>query len=259
MLAAKRQARIVEMLRGDGMASLRDLAIALGSSVSTVRRDVEQLCEAGVLARTHGGAVLKAPGARAFEPDRTVSAGMDHGAKRAIGQAAAQLVAPGHAVIFDSSSTALEAARALIMAGTEFTAVTNDLAIAQLLSQAGHRQTHLTGGIMRPGTQTLLGAAALASITRLHADIAFIGAHAVDLAGPSDSSIELAEIKSAFIGAADQVVLLADHSKFSEKSFCRFAQLGQFDQIISDNQLSDCMAQAYRDAVTVQRVVQGGK
>jgi DeoR family transcriptional regulator of aga operon len=68
MLPAMRRARIIELVRRDGMAALKDLSDALDVSVSTLRRDVEYLCDSGHLERTHGGAMLAVNRTQGFEP-----------------------------------------------------------------------------------------------------------------------------------------------------------------------------------------------
>lgn len=240
MLAAQRRARIIELMRGEQMASLRELAQALDSSVSTVRRDVEYLCSTGHLSRTHGGAMINAgPAGRSFEPAAEIAPELERAAKVAIGRAAAALIRPGQAVIFDSSSTVLEAARAAVARGIAFTAMTNDLNVARLLSGAPQVACHMTGGVIRPGSPTLMGAVALGAIQALRADIAFIGTHALAAEGLSDSSIELAEVKRAMLGAADTAVLLADASKLGARSFCRFGTLGALARIISDSRMPE--------------------
>lgn len=238
MLPAMRRARIIELLRRDGMASLKDMADALTVSLSTLRRDVDYLCESGHLERTHGGAMLNVNRQGSFEPAPEIASELESAAKRAIGQRAAGMIKSGQTVIFDSGTTTAAAALCARDRGLAFTAFTNDLSIAALLSESPAIQVFVAGGHMRNGSTTLLGSGALQSILRLHADIAFIGTHALTSTDMSDTSIELAEIKRAILKAARRVVLLADSSKIFSRAFCNFGQVSEVSMLITDDRLS---------------------
>ncbi|MBB3237292.1 DeoR/GlpR family DNA-binding transcription regulator [Phyllobacterium endophyticum] len=237
MLPAKRRARIIELLRTEGAASLRDMADALKISLSTARRDVEYLHETGHLQRTHGGAIITVAELKGFELASEIASAIASAEKKAIGQRAAAMIQPGQTVIFDSGTTTGAAAQSARERNIPFTAVTNDLHIGSMLSENPAIHTTVTGGYVRPGSTTLMGAAAAHMLGRLRADIAFIGTHALTEEFLSDTSPELAEIKHTILGAADVVVLLADSSKFFSKAFCTFGRLSDVNLIITDNKL----------------------
>ncbi|WP_417827787.1 DeoR/GlpR family DNA-binding transcription regulator [Thalassospira sp.] len=238
MLPAKRRARIIEFLRREEMASLKELAERLDMSVSTIRRDVEYLCSTGHLTRTHGGAMMNVSAHKGFEPEAAISSELESDAKLRIGRYAAGLVQPGQTVLVDSGTTTLAAANALIDRDIPFTAFTNDLAIASVFSHSRSINTFVAGGNVRPGSSTLLGASAVRTVEQLRADIAIIGAHSVSTDGLSDTSIELCEIKRAIISAAEFTVLLADSSKFFSRSFSLFGNLEEIDLIITDDRIN---------------------
>lgn len=237
MLPALRQARIIELLRRDGAAGLKEMSAALGVSVSTLRRDVDMLFEAGHLERTRGGALLTGSLRAGPELGRAIASELESGAKAAIGREAAQLIRPGMTAIFDSGSTTASAARAARDSGTAFTAVTNDLAIAATLAEAPQIRLIVAGGELRPGSGTLMGADTLDLMRRLRADLAFVGAHAVSETEMSDTSVELAQLKRVILAAADRPVLLADSSKIFSRAFCSFGLLRQLDRLVTDDRL----------------------
>jgi DeoR/GlpR family transcriptional regulator of sugar metabolism len=237
MLPALRRARIIELLRRDGAAGLKEMSEALKVSVSTLRRDVDYLCDQGHLERTHGGAVLKAGLRAGIELEREIASELDSGAKAAIGLRAAGLIQPGQTVIIDSGTTTAAAARAARDRGVPFTAMTNDVSIAAILSESTLVQVQVTGGTIRPGTSTLLGADALHSVRRLRADLAFVGAHALSEHEMSDTSIELAELKRDIMAAADRPVLLADSSKVFTRAFCSFGRVDELHLLITDSRV----------------------
>lgn len=237
MLPAQRRARLIEMLRLEGAASLRSLAEALNTSLSTVRRDVEFLDSAGFVQRTHGGAILEPSRRTSFEPGSAIASAIASDAKRAIGRRAAELIEPRQTVLFDSGTTTLAAAQAACERAVPFTAVTNDLAIATRLSAAASVTVIMPGGMIRPGSPTLLGAATVRFLAALAADLAFIGTETVSDGRLSDTSLDLAEVKRTMVASANRVVLLADSSKFAGRSFCQFARVEDLDHIITDHQI----------------------
>ncbi|HAY49683.1 MULTISPECIES: DeoR/GlpR family DNA-binding transcription regulator [Thalassospira] len=257
MLPAKRRARIIEFLRREEMASLKELAERLDMSVSTIRRDVEYLCSTGHLTRTHGGAMMNVSDRKGFEPEAAISSELERDAKNRIGQRAAALIQPGQTVLVDSGTTTLAAAHAMVERDVPFTAFTNDLSIASVFSQSNTINTFVAGGNVRPGSSTLLGASAVRMIEQLRADVAIIGAHAVSNDGLSDSSIELCEVKRAIISAAEFVVLLVDSSKFFSRSFSLFGGLEEIGLIITDDRISpDMLKELKQRNIPVETVSQ---
>lgn len=237
MLPALRRARIIEFLHRDGAAGLKEMSEALGVSVSTLRRDVDYLCEQGHLERTHGGAVLNEGRRAGLELEREIASELESEAKLAIGRHAAALIRPGQTVILDSGTTTAAAARAARDRGIPFTAVTNDFVVAAILSENSQIQVSVSGGSVRPGTSTLMGADTLHYMRRLRADLALIGAHALSEDEMSDTSIELAELKRVIIGAAKRAVVIADSSKIFSRSFCGFGRIADLDHLITDDRI----------------------
>ena len=238
MLSAERRNRIIAAVRSRGAISIVELSDALGVSVSTLRRDIDLLDRAGLLERTRGGAISRAAGSKTFEPEAAVSGGLAPAEKRAIGQKAAGLIKTGQTVLFDSGTTTLEAARAALAGQTRFTAVTNDLQIAALLSAAPGVDVVVPGGMVRTATPTVLGSTALDFISRLAVDLLFLGAHAAHDGRLSDTSIELAQMKRGMIAVSETRVLLADSGKFERSAFATFATARDLHLVITDEGLT---------------------
>ncbi|MBB3997867.1 DeoR/GlpR family DNA-binding transcription regulator [Aureimonas pseudogalii] len=235
LIPVKRRALILEWFRRHGAASIGELAAGIGASGSTIRRDLEHLTEAGYLERTHGGAVLATPTHATFELDASINAEMFAAQKRAIGREAAALLQARDSVIFDSSSTVLEAARAALAREIELTAVTNDLDIARLCGGERRMRVVVPGGSVRPGTSTLVGNPGETFLKGVHADLCLIGTQAITGGDLTDASIEIVSAKRAMLAAARRTILLADSSKFHAPAFCTFCRLGEIDEIITDS------------------------
>ncbi|NML15693.1 DeoR/GlpR family DNA-binding transcription regulator [Azohydromonas caseinilytica] len=240
LLPAQRRQRIVDFLRVHGAVTIGQLEQALGASLSTLRRDLDTLAAEGVVDRTHGGALLRqqAPEYATFEPEPEAAAELSPREKAAIGQAAAEALLPRQSVIFDSGTTVLEAARAAVRRQIPLTAVTNDLVIAQVLGKSPLVQVHMLGGMLRPGSTTVIGQTLIDQAGALRADVLLMGAHAVTENVISETSAELAAVKRALMKAANSTRLLVDSSKFRPRAFMRIAALDEVGELVTDSGLS---------------------
>ncbi|MBR3372306.1 MAG: DeoR/GlpR transcriptional regulator [Rhodobacteraceae bacterium] len=255
LLPAQRHALILDVLRDFGAASVQDLADRLDASVSTVRRDLDYLTEQGYLDRTHGGAVIRTVPSARFEPEASISAELAKSQKSLIGAEAARRVKANQSILFDASSTVQAVSRCLFSAQTPITAVTNDLITAGILSQSSRIETIVTGGVVRSGTGTLIGAPGDPFLTTIHVDIAFIGVHAISDQAFTETSLALAAMKRRMIEAAAQVIVVADSSKFGLTSFCDICALSDVDEVITDSGASAGQIDAVRAAGTKCSVV----
>jgi DeoR family transcriptional regulator, aga operon transcriptional repressor len=238
MIAAQRRGLILDQVRRQGGVSIGDLADSVGVSLSTVRRDLDYLTREGYLVRSHGGALLAEAQRTTFEPEREIGLHVAQRAKLAIGRRAASLVEAGQSVIFDSSSTVLAAARAVVGRRLRITACTNDLATAAELARSELIQVVVLGGSVRQGSLTLVGEPGQSFLDRLHADIAFIGIHSLARQRLTETSLEVAAMKQRMIDSAAHVVVLADSSKFTHVAFCQVCPLARVHRVITDSELA---------------------
>jgi DeoR family transcriptional regulator of aga operon len=234
LLPSQRRDRIVDFLRRHGAVTLQQLAQAMDASVSTLRRDLDGLEADGVLDRTHGGALLRQQHYSTFEPNPAAAAELSPKEKRAIGYAAAADLQPGQSVIFDSGSTVMEAARAALERRIELTAVTNDLAIAQLLGSSPLVRVHVLGGTLRRDSNTLMGDEVQSGARHIRADVLLMGAHAVTDGVLSETDPEVAAVKRALMQAATSRRLLVDASKFRPRAFMTVCGLNELHALITD-------------------------
>lgn len=235
IIPAKRRAMILEHLRVNGAASIQELADAIGGSQSTIRRDLEHLTDAGYLERTHGGALLVPDMRASFEGESSLNAQLAKPQKQAIGIEAAKRIQPHESVIFDSSSTVLEAARAAATLKIPLTAVTNSLEIAMLAASAPNWRVIVPGGTVRPNTLNLTGEPGEGFFNRMHADLWLTGSHCVSGSLLTDASMEVAAIKRAMMKSARRRVLLVDSTKFRPPAFCPFGELTDMTEVITDD------------------------
>jgi DeoR/GlpR family transcriptional regulator of sugar metabolism len=239
MIAAQRRALILEHLRRHGADSIIALSRTVGVSPSTIRRDLDFLTDSGYIARSHGGAMVSDGLRTTFEPPREIGSQMAHAAKTAIGARAVELLEAGQSVVFDSSSTVLEAAKAAVARKLRLTVCTNDIGTAAVLAESEALQLVVLGGTNRVGSLTLIGDPGLSFLERIHADIAFIGIHSLFGARLSETSIDLAAMKRRMIASATRAIVLADSSKFRYPAFCDVAPISDIDVIITDGDVGD--------------------
>src|SRR6516164_928217 len=235
MLAETRRQQLLELITRQGYATLDELVRILGVSESTIRRDLEALDLAGSIKRTHGGAVYtgEVRSMPAFD-DRTGTAAAE---KRAIGLAAAALIEDGDTVLLDGGTTTLEVARALV--GRRVQVVTNSLPIAQLLASSQQTDLILIGGYVYPRTGVALGPLAVATMQSIRVRTAILGAGGIVAEGIYNSNLLLVETERQMMSCGQEVMIVADHTKFGRLALARLCGLEEIDQIVVDSALSD--------------------
>lgn len=234
-LPGRRRALILEQVRASGGASIQMLTERLGVSASTIRRDLEHLTEGGYLERTHGGALLQGATRATFEPEGAIAAALATGQKQAIGREAVRRLRAGASVLLDASSTVLEVARSLAAAPLPLTVVTNGLAIAACLAEAPQIKVLVLGGTLRPHSQAILGEPATSFLQNIHADLCFLGVHAITGTMLTETTLEGAALKRAMMRAARDTILLADSTKLDSPAFCSICDATSLAELITDD------------------------
>jgi len=231
-----RHQALIRRIREDGYADAASLAKELNVDSSTIRRDLSQLTRAGLIRRTHGGALAAEPGAAIDTPyeDRRHT---NLAAKKQIARAAADLVQDGQTVILDNGSTTFQIAVEL-RRKRNLTILTNDLLIA--MRTAGHpsNRLHVAGGVLLDTVYTLVGPSTIAAFQGLHADWAFLGAEGVDAsAGITNINVIEIPIKHVMMEAAAMKVFVADRSKFGKRALATVCRIDEADLILTDDSL----------------------
>jgi DeoR/GlpR family transcriptional regulator of sugar metabolism len=237
MLAAQRQAIILEEIHRAGGARINGLIRRLGVSDMTVRRDLDALAARGLLVKVHGGATTP-PGGTSHEPGFGVKAGREQAAKEAIAQSAAALVRPSTAIGISAGSTTHRMARHL-SAIPNLTVLTNSPRVADALhALAAVPQTViLTGGVRTP-SEALVGPVAVQTIRTLHLDMVFLGVHGVDpAAGFTSPNLMESVTNRALVASSRDLVVVADHTKWGQVGLSAFASLGEAAVLVTDDGL----------------------
>lgn len=238
-----------------GASSIQALADAIGASTATVRRDLQMLEQQGAISRTHGGARIAhgADAELAFE----VREKQNLASKRAIADAAYDMLQPHSSIFLDAGTTVLQLVRRLRMGPMPLTVFTNGLAVAQELMTVPKLKVTVLGGQLRVENASLVGPIAEAVLDGLWFDQLFLGASAV---GDDHRiySIDVAEasLNAAMQWRAAQIVVLADSSKFGRRATFLVSDLGARVRVVTDEGLSADRRTALEDRGVTLTVVQ---
>ncbi len=228
MLTSQRRQWILDRLRANGQVIASDVSHELGVSEDTIRRDLRELAQEGLLQRVHGGALPASPAIVNFAGRQNLATG----GKAAIGRAAARMVQSGQVVILDGGTTAAQVARHLAP-DLRATVVTHSPTIAVELVAHPTVEVLLLGGRLFKHSVVAVGAATVEAISRIRADIYFMGVTGVHPdAGLSTGDLEEAYIKRALSASAAETVVLASAEKLNAASSYVIAPLSDISGLI---------------------------
>lgn len=216
-------------LRAEGPAAVRVLAERLGVSQATIRRDLVQLDNEGRLTRVYGGAVSAADN---DEPFAEV-AGVRVQEKDDLAEHCANLIKDGETILLDIGTTAHRLARQLH--GRSLTVITSNLAVYDELQDDHGIEIVLLGGVVRRSYRSLVGFLTEDALRQLHADRLFLGTSGIRPDGQvMDTTVIEVPVKRAMIASADQVILLADASKFPGTGMARVCGPQDLDIVVTN-------------------------
>lgn len=243
MLTAHRKQQILAILRLKGQVIARDVSQSMGVSEDTIRRDLRELAQEGLLQRVHGGALPASPAVADFAGREQLR----HGGKVAIGKAAAAMIQPGQVVILDGGTTSREIARHLAL-DLKATVVTHSPTIAlELLNHPGV-EVILIGGRLFKHSVVAVGAAAIEAVSRMHADIFFMGVTGVHpRTGLTTGDYEEAAVKRALSRAAAETLVLASAEKLNAASPYEVIGLEDVSGILTERSVDEELVKPYAE------------
>jgi DeoR/GlpR family transcriptional regulator of sugar metabolism len=224
LLAETRRRAIEEQVRSAGSVSVVELQDRFGVSPMTARRDLAELERRGALRRTHGGAVLATPSSKEDSFARRLETARAE--KRALAQAAVEMLAENDSVFLDSSTTSWYVARRIAETQLGVTVLTNSLPIVELLFDEGGPRLEVIGmgGTLRRLNRSFVGPAAVRTVEAHFADHLFFSVKAIAATGMLTEADTLeAEVKRTMIGQAGSSTLLVDRSKLSARGLTAIA------------------------------------
>jgi DeoR/GlpR family transcriptional regulator of sugar metabolism len=218
----------------DGAVSVQDLVVRLGVSAATIRRDLAELSDAGLVRRVHGGAAPLVAVEGPLEVDRPYEEVADDAAadKQAIARRAAELVRDGDTVLLDIGTTTGALAREL--KGRSITVITPSLAVLDALRGDAAVDIVLLGGSLRRAYHSLVGPLTEEALRRVRASTVFLGTSGIDADGwvLDTTSVEV-PTKRLLLEAGGRIVLLADRTKFPGQGSIRVCDFTAVSTLIT--------------------------
>ncbi len=228
-----RQNQILSLARQLGTVIVEDLAERFDVTPQTIRKDLNELCNDRLLARTHGGAMLTSGVQNmAYEARRQISA-LE---KQAVGQHAAKLIPNNCSLFINIGTTTEEVARALVH-HEGLLVITNNIHVATILMHLPHIEVMIVGGMVRRSDGAVLGEQAIDLISQFKVDHAVMGVSAIDDDGALlDFDYREVRAAQAIMQNSRNVILVSDSMKFSRSAPVRMGHLSQVDVFVTDKQ-----------------------
>jgi DeoR/GlpR family transcriptional regulator of sugar metabolism len=250
MLTTHRKQQILAILKENGQVVAKDVSQCMGVSEDTIRRDLRELAQEGLLQRVHGGALPASPALADFAGREQLR----HEGKIAIGIAAATMIQSGQVVILDGGTTSREIARHLPL-DLKATIVTHSPTIALELVDHGGLEVILIGGRLFKHSVVAVGAAAVEAISHIHADTFFMGVTGVHpKTGLTTGDYEEAAVKRALSRASAETLVLASAEKLNAASPYEVVGLEDVNGIITERNVEEELVRPYAErGITITR------
>lgn len=233
MHLSERQTEILQRARQEGRVEVEALAAAFEVTTQTIRRDLNELSQNGLLSRVHGGAVVTARVSNVAYAERRVVAASE---KREIGQRAAEMIPDGCSVMLNIGTTTEEVARALVER-RDLVVITNNLNVVAILSGTPGKDIILTGGVVRQSDGAIVGDEAVEFIRKFKADVAVIGASALDEDGAiMDYDLREVAVSRAIVANARRTILVCDRLKFERTAPVRICTVADIHAVVTDGE-----------------------
>lgn len=249
MLQVERQVNIFKLIKEKSFLTIKGLEDIFHVSSITIRRDLKELSKQGLIRQVHGGAVDIASLSTSFEPLYKTKLYLNYEKKQAIAKKAVEFINSGETIILDSGTTTLQIAMKLKNKRfKDLGIVTNDIKIADELCAVEHLEVIVLGGVLRKYLYTLYGSFAIDFLKQIKVNKFFLAADAISKEnGISNANIEEVSIKKLMIQNSQNVILVADSTKFNKDAFCKVCGWGKINSIITDDKISNNFIKFFKE------------
>ena len=252
LLKVQRQSQIRRLVEERGQVTVTELSLDFNVSEATIRRDLEELADRKWVRRTHGGAVKVVRALK--EPPILERVNKSENEKSRIGEKAAEMIHEGETVFLGSGTTVLEIARHLPF-DISLTVITNSLLVINEMVTRPNIEMIVIGGMLRRTELSMVGHVANQAVREFRADRVFMGIRAIDVThGFTNDYLPEAVVDREILKIAPEIIVVADHTKFSRVSSVLVASANAVDVIITDvetpeeivSTFGEMMIQVYR-------------
>lgn len=235
---------ILNLLKEEDSVSVQEIVDECKASEATVRRDLSELEEKGLLIRTHGGAIKNTATENLFTFSNKMNQNMEN--KEYLCKIASKFINDNDIIFVDCGST-ISFLSKYISKKEPLTVITNSLPVVAELINFDNIKLIVIGGEVFNERKAVYGPFAVRSISHYHANKAFIGADGISLSrglSSYDEHESLITLKMA--ENADEVFLLCDSTKIEKDSFVNFAPISIIDYVITDKDLDAKLISKYQ-------------
>lgn len=228
--AAARRSKILEILDELNKVNVNDLSNELGVSEVTIRNDLDKLEQSKLLVRAHGGAFRTNNVSLAVSEKKSINRDL----KRLIGKKAVSLIQENDSIILDSGTTTFEISNNL-GAFKEITVISNALDIVNNLAQFDNLKVYMPGGHLKEFSMSLVGPMAERNLKQLYCNKLFLGVDGIrSNVGFFTHHMEEAYLNQIMIEIAEEVIVVADSTKFKKTGLAFIQNFEHIDKVITD-------------------------
>ena len=239
MTTFERRQNLLELLRKQPGLSVQEFAEILKVSHGTVRNDLNALADQKLITRVRGGGTVTPLLAMSNNSGFTLRISMNESAKSAIGREAAKLVEPGDAILLDASTTVYHMAQYL-RGHNHLRVVTNGIEVGRLLAKNPTNTVMLVGGMLKAGSQSVLGPWSEHFLKELCTKMAFVSCSGfTPEGGMTEVDVFEAQFRIQSIGSTTQVVALIDSNKFGKVDLSTSLRVNQISSLYTDDGLGE--------------------
>ncbi len=245
MLKSERQEMILKILQDNNYTTPQEIAKKVFSSYSSVRRDLEELENAGLISRSYG--MVKLSNNNSFLVSYPIRINKNSEKKRVIAKEAAKLIGNGSTIFIDSSSSCSFFAKELMQLNG-ITLITNNVEVVSLMSQS-NIEVICSGGVQTsPNRYALIGPIAENTFRNIHADWVVFSTHSLTNDGKIyDVNYNETALRNIMLNNADKKMFLCDSSKLYTTSTYYQCSLSDIDYLVCDSPEAKNFEQQYHN------------
>lgn len=239
MFTEERLEQILNILNKNYRVKVNELSELFNVSESLIRKDLQRLEREGFLKRTYGGAILNREISKGSPINTRMNINLS--SKETISKKAFELVKDGDVIFLEASSINFLVAKLIAESTKRITLITNMALIPPLFNDNEIVKLICIGGVYDNKSGGVIGSEVVKSISRYTFNKGFLGSSGVNLNKDSvgTATMEDGNIKEMVISNSNEVFLLVEKEKFNMDSTYKFADLEEFNGIITDTDITD--------------------
>jgi len=244
MLKKERQAFILHQVNLHNRVLSTDLSLHMKVSDDTIRRDLQELAEAGKIIKVHGGALSSSFHHNPSTPEDIYS----YDKKKIIAQKANKLLRNGMFILSSGGTTIMELARSL---SPDLHATFLSCSVPAVLEYSNHPKCEviMIGDKVSKNSKFSAGPEAISRIRQLNCDLCFMGINALDIRhGITDNDWDVVQVKKAMIESSQKLVCLTIAEKINTRQPIEVCEATKIDLLITERSPDDELLLPYRKA-----------